>query len=200
MALGISMAAADEVRSHEFKADQISNLNLEVRSGHVVIEHHDDDNIYVEVRFSADDEGWFRRTADLSKTDIAQSFRNQTLTLGFDQKGVNTEWVIYIPVIDQVEVNLGVGAVELDIINSDISVNIGVGAVEMSLPLSHYGEIGMTAGIGETTLTGARSVQSNRALLASNLNGEGEGDRQVSVNLGVGSGEINLTRVNMAGR
>ena len=200
LALGISLATAEEIRHHEFDTNDINRLSLDIRTGHIIVEHHDQQVISVEVRLSEENEGWFRRSPDLTNMDIRQSLRNSQLTLSFDEKHVDTEWIIRIPSLEQFDLNLGVGAAELVMINTDITVNIGVGAVEMNLALARYGEIQMSTGVGDTAILGARSTESNRALVSSHISGKGEGEYTVSANLGVGSAEVKLSQNTAASR
>jgi len=41
LALGISLATAEEIRHHEFDTNDINRLSLDIRTGHIIVEHHD---------------------------------------------------------------------------------------------------------------------------------------------------------------
>lgn len=60
LALSISLAAADEKRNHKFPVSGISLLSLNIREGTIVIEHAESDFADIELRFTEDEDVWFK--------------------------------------------------------------------------------------------------------------------------------------------
>jgi hypothetical protein len=192
LALSITVAVAGETRHHEFDAAELSTLRLDIRVGTIVIEHTDDKNISVEFRIIKEGRTWFRRSVDTSEMDLDVKVRDSALALSFDYKDVKTEWVVKVPALSRIDINAGVATIDVYMANADIEVDIGVGAIKLELPRSLTGEITLSAGVGDTSITGAASMTTQRSLVSSDLKARGDGTRIVRANVGVGSVEVDL--------
>ncbi|MDO8908703.1 MAG: DUF4097 family beta strand repeat-containing protein [Pseudohongiella sp.] len=192
MALSITVAVAEETRYHEFDAAPISSLRLNMRVGTILVEHTNDDTISVELRITKEGRRWFSRSVDTATMDLEASVRNSALELSFDHKGIKTDWVVKIPALSKIEINAGVATIDVYMANADIDVDIGVGAVTFELAKTLVGDITLAAGVGDTSVTGASSMTTQRALVSSDLKASGDGTRTVRANIGVGSAEVDL--------
>jgi hypothetical protein len=192
LALSITVAVAEETRHHEFDATGISTLQLNMRAGTIVVEHTEENYVSVELRITKEDRGWFRRSVDTSDMDLKADVRNSALELSFDHKDVKTQWIVKVPALSKVDIRAGVGTIDVYMVNADIDVDMGVGAIKFELARLLTGDIVLAAGVGDTTVTGASSMTSQRALVSSNLSAIGDGSLRVRANVGVGSAEVDL--------
>jgi hypothetical protein len=124
--------------------------------------------------------------------DLDVKVRDSALVLSFDYKDVKTEWVVKVPALSRIDINAGVATIDVYMANADIEVDIGVGAIKLELPRSLTGEITLSAGVGDTLITGAASMTTQRSLVSSDLKARGDGTRIVRANVGVGSVEVDL--------
>lgn len=192
LALSISMATAEETRHHEFQTTDISSLTVNMRAGTILVEHSNEDHITVQVLLTDGDSRWLRRSVDMENMDIEVDTRNSELVLSFDQKGVDTDWIIKVPALSKIEINAGAGKVEIDMARANIDANIGVGTIELELSKALYGEIELASGVGDTSVRGANTVETQRAFVSSDLTAHGDGNLFVRANVGVGSVDADL--------
>jgi hypothetical protein len=193
MAFGMSMAFADERRSYQFDASKISTIKVDLSVGSIVVEHTNVESIDIDMTLSEEGNGWFRRSADLSKMDLDSDVRGSELTIGFDERGAKAELHIRLPTTSELHIHLGVGTVELLHAQSDlIEVNLGVGTIEIDMLDNLAGDIQLSAGVGETTIEGGNNIKTSRAFVSSDLNARGNGATRVHGSVGVGSASISL--------
>ncbi|MEC8860027.1 MAG: hypothetical protein VYE29_08495 [Pseudomonadota bacterium] len=196
LAFSISVACADEVRRHTFDSDEIDRLDIDTNVGTLLIEQSDSGSIEVEVVIKAEDSrwslSWFDDEPDLSKVDIESRVHAGELNLGLDADDVSADWVIRIPDLDRISIQLAVGTVEIVDINSEFDIQVGVGTIDIETSRSSTGRITASAGVGDTRVRGASDTESQRVLVSSDTSGTGDGDRDLSADVGVGDIRIAL--------
>lgn len=193
MALSISLALADETRSHQFDSKLVTSLNIDLSIGSIVVHHSDSDSIEITTTFRNERNSWFGKTKDLSKMDLNTLMNGSELTLSFDEKHVKAELKINMPKTNEISINLGVGTVELMLVEADsVDINLGVGALEVQMLERLAGNLKLSAGVGETEVQGAQQVRSSRAFVSSQLSATGSGTTNLVGYVGVGSAKIAL--------
>lgn len=194
LALSISVACADEVRHHTFDGSEISSLNLDVRVGTVVIAPSLSGDIEVELRIEQNGGlgWWFRSKPDIADMDLDSRVRNTQLSLSMDEKNVNTDWIIKVPPLTKLEIDLGVGTVEIEGLATSMDIDVGVGSVEIDTPITSAGNISLNAGVGDTKVRGASEQNNRRAIVSSETDAEGSGSNDIRVNVGVGDVLVRL--------
>lgn len=193
LAFGISMALADETRSHQFDSKEIRSVNIDVSIGSITIEHTNLASIDIEVTISKEGNSWFRRSRDLSEMDLSSKISGSELNLDFNEKQAKADLHIRLPETKELSINLGVGTIELLLAQSDlIKVDLGVGTIEIDMLNEFAGLIELRAGVGETYAKGADNVRVSRSFVSSDLSAQGSGRTFVHGNVGVGSASISL--------
>lgn len=193
LALSISVAFADEKRSHQFDAKLVSSLKVDLSVGSIAVKHSDSEFIEVTVILRNESNGWFGRSQDLTKLDLDSRILNSELTLIFDEKHVKAEMEIFLPKTSELSINLGVGAVELLMVEAEsVEINLGVGTIEIEMSEKLAGNLNLSAGVGDTNVQGAQQIQSKRAVVSSELNARGSGNTEVLGRVGIGSVSISL--------
>ena len=73
-----------------------------------------------------------------------------------------------------------------------LNVDLGVGNVDVELPLASTGAVKLSAGVGDTRLTGGGDTTVDRAFVSHELRGHGDGDFDAHIEVGVGDVEVSL--------
>jgi hypothetical protein len=185
-----STAVADEVRSHRFDTTGIAHLNIEHRAGELVLAPAEGDQIEVELRITADDNG---RERDLTGLDLTSSVRGDRLTIGFGERDVHSRMVVRVPSLRQLTIDAGAGEVQGTLPPMETEVKLGAGSVDLDFDRSSTGRVDLRARVGDTEVRGARNVETNRAILVgSTSSGTGEGSHRVAARVGAGDVRVAL--------
>jgi hypothetical protein len=193
LALSISLSFADETRSHQFDSKLVSSLTIDISLGSIVVQHSESDTIEITTTLRNERNRWFGRSQDLSNLDLNPQMNGSELTLSFDEKHVKVELIIDMPKTNEISINLGVGTVELVLVEADsVDINLGVGALEIQMLEKLAGNLNLSAGVGETEVQGAQQVRSSRAIVSSQLTANGSGKTDIVGYVGVGSAKVAL--------
>ncbi|MEX0739002.1 MAG: hypothetical protein WD071_06655 [Pseudohongiella sp.] len=188
LAFSISMACADTevTREHAFQGHDIGSLRLDISVGTVRVEPSDSDDIEVSLTISADDDRWFRRTPDVDNMDLRSTQQGDRLRLSFKEKNVNTEWLVKVPNLDQVDIELGVGTVEVFMATFGMYVDVGVGTIDLQASASEIDTVDLSVGVGDTQVYGGEQTENQRAMVSSETSALGKGVHAIKARAGVG--------------
>jgi hypothetical protein len=187
--------AADNIRTvtHVYPANGISRLVVDNRVGEVRIRPGTGVAYEITVNLEGNRHGLMRQLKKVDGLDISAKTSNGRLHLKFNEDDVEADWTILLPkaLPEEVSVNLGVGAIDLEAPSSAISIDLGVGDVDVTTRNASAGEITLTVGVGEASVRGAPSSVKASGV-ASNVSSKGDGERDVSVTVGVGDASVVL--------
>ncbi len=188
LAFSISMACADTevTRQHTFEGHDIGSLRFDISVGTLRVEPSDTDNIEVSLTITAEDRGWFRRTPDVEKLDLRSSRQGDRLRLSFNEKNVKTEWVVKVPDLDQLDIELGVGTVDVFMATFGITADLGVGTINLQVEASEVDTVDLSVGVGDTQILGGHNTESHRAMVSSETSAMGSGPHLIKARAGVG--------------
>lgn len=196
LAFSISMACADTevTRHHDFEASHTGSVRIDARVGTIHVEPSETGNIEVELVISEEDQrGWFQRSPDITDMDLNSQQRGDQLRLSFTEKNVKTDWVVKVPSsLEQLDIELGVGEVDVRGADFGMYVDVGVGSVTLQAAENKTGAVDLSVGVGDTIIRGGRSTESRRALISSETSAQGNGDYAVKARAGVGKVEVEL--------
>jgi hypothetical protein len=195
VALATMMAAANDSveRLHSFDASGIERLTVEHGVGSILLVPADGGNIEVELRIEPQQNGgWFRRTPDVSDMDLESRMRGDRLTLSFKEKNVSSHWVIRLPALRELSMNTGVGEVSGRLPPMAATVHVGVGSVHLEAERATAGAIDLSAGVGDTRITGGAETEQRRAFVSSESSGRGDGENAIWIKVGVGDAAVQL--------
>ena len=190
------IAAADDVReieeSFDIKGEQTLRIDFPV--GELRIEGSGGNKVEAEFiircRWGAGDCEEALEGLHL-KTRSSDSRLNLELD-GFPKwhkKWLQTEGVIRMPKRNALDLDMGVGELEIEGLGSDLRVDIGVGEASLRLPEKKFETISLDVGVGEAELFGAHDrVAGRRSMLVGSeiYWNEGKGSSRVKVDIGVG--------------
>lgn len=190
---------ANVVEHHyEYEVRDIEALHIDASVGTVRIESAEGDTITVDLVIEAKSAtGWIPflgRDRDVSGMDLTSRVRGRELWLQFDENHVTTDWVVRLPALKALRVDLGVGVIEGELPHMPADIELGVGSVELSATASSVGRIDLDAGVGDTRIRGASGTDARSALVGSESSGRGEGEHRVRIDVGVGDVSLELLR------
>ncbi len=92
------------------------------------------------------------------------------------------------------EVDMGVGELEIEGFENDLSVDLGVGELRIRMAAAKVGSVALDAGVGEAELRGAGTrVEGRRSMVVGSEVYWDQGEGQARIRADVGVGEIRVT-------
>jgi len=189
------MACADTQvsRYHEFSANGIDTLRIDARVGTIQVEPSTSGKFEVELTITDEDNrGWFSREPDIDNMDLRSRQRGDQLRLSFNEDKVKGEWVIRVPSLDQLDVELGVGTIKVYMAQFGIVADVGVGTIELQANESDIGTVDLSVGVGDTHIKGGHNAESRRAMVSSESSASGDGSLSIRARAGVGDVQAEL--------
>lgn len=189
LAFSISIACADTQvsRYHEFDADDIHSLRIDARVGTILVEPSTSGKLEVELTITDEDGGgWFSRAPDIDNMDLRSRRSGDQLRLSFNEDKVKGEWVIKVPSLDHLDVELGVGTIKVYMAQFGIVADVGVGTIELQANKSDIGTVDLSVGVGDTHIKGGTNTESRRAMVSSESSASGSGSLSIRARAGVG--------------
>jgi hypothetical protein len=101
--------------------------------------------------------------------------------------------VVEVPRSLDVELKVGAGELEINDLREDLSINMGAGDINVHMPSRNVGTVDVTMAIGETTIReGGRTHEFARVLGGPIHWRDGKGDAGIDVSVGAGEVEVTL--------
>lgn len=183
--------AGDSVRLEEnFKIDANSTIHFDIPVGSLDLRTHNSDEVIINVRVKAQEDGWFSSDADLDDAYLEKDISGSKVRLEIDLDDTVQEWEVTIPASANIDIDLGVGEIDLEDVEKDIFVDVGVGEVDIELASDDYDRIELESGVGATDLSGFRGEDSERNLVSESTYWRGNGRYQINVEVGVGEVDV----------
>lgn len=211
---GLAQAAEGPVtRQKDFAASGITAVALDAGVGSVRIEQGDADRIKVTARLEAKRmSSPLSALPDVSKLDIRHAVVNGTLELRVDVKNLHEDWVVTLArsPLNRIDVELGVGDIEVqgnarrisiesgvgdvrvDAAAAEINVDVDVGDARVVTSQKSAGSIDAKTRVGEVTLKGSKTSSMSGSVGAS-VSSQAEGSNPVIIKVGVGDVRTDLT-------
>ena len=199
--IGLAASAESrEVRSfdREFDARGLDQLRLDIPLGALEIEGTSGDRIEVEVRI----ECHFRksRCRDLAEdVDLVGSTFGDELVLELDGlkkwKSLGMEFTIQVkaPATLELEVDFGVGSLDIRGFDNDITVDQGIGELNVTMAESQVESVDIDAGVGEANMRYAGGRLETSGIFGNDLRwNDGTGTARVRLELGIGEVDLRL--------
>lgn len=193
-----SFACAEEVREHEFDANGLDSLRMDVNVGSITISNGDEDTIKIYLTLDNDgDDSWFsfssKDSAIDSSIDLESNIRGKTLYLRFDEENIKSTWDIEVPAHFATEVDMAVGAVEISGLQGDQEVDVAVGSVSIRQVESSIAEVELESNVGDTSISGMSADNDRVALIGSTSYALGDGKSYIEVTVNVGEANVRAT-------
>lgn len=185
------LAEDSKLIEHTINVANQSSISINFPVGEIELVTSSDDQVVIEVVVKEKGGSWFS-SANLDNIELSQKVSDKSIKLEIDDDDIKQEWRVSIPQHLAVEVDLGVGQVEVNGVSRDVDVNVGVGAVELGLANNNYRIIDASSGVGDAHIRGVSNVDNDRAVVSKNATWHGEGKYAVEVDVGVGDADIRV--------
>jgi|GEM_PF-1718933 len=193
--LAITSAAAETAKSlsqtYAYDGQQV-RLDMDIGSAKFIAT--DEQEIRVEVVVTPSESHWFSLWNSLDIDDVElnviEASKEIELKLS-EQDDVKQEWVVYLPRQAAVNLNVGVGQVEVSNMENSIDIDLGVGHAEVRHEIL-YRSVSLESGVGEVSvdLQGQPVAVSRNFVRQTYHKEEQTGFGQLNVNVGVGQIEV----------
>lgn len=189
---GPAFGASKSVQ-HDIELNGVRHIDISHSVGNILIARaNDPGTAQLTGTIKGRSKGWFRGTKNITNTDFDIAKRGDTLYIVFDPENAEANFTLTIPPLEQLSVHLGVGNVSATLYDTKTEINIGVGNAALTAPLSTMGVITMDTALGNTNISGTQNQSTTRAVVTSSVNGHGEGNNTLEVNIGVGNSNLKL--------
>ena len=133
------------------------------------------------------DKGWFGSEVDLSDIELSHSQSAGSLNLKLDNDDIQQSWYVKMPKSMAIDVELGVGDIEINDASNSVDIELGVGAVRIDSALDDYKRIELDTGVGDTKIRGLKNdANTSRKVVSSHSSYRGNGQYAIDVEVGVG--------------
>ncbi|MCP4203277.1 MAG: hypothetical protein GY769_15240 [bacterium] len=137
----------------------------------------------------------------LDGLELSERTRGDVLTIeleGYPKWGkgrIEVEAFLTIPAELDFDLDMGVGEVNIEGLRGNLDLELGVGEVTIDTKPDHLRSVSLDVGVGDAEIYGdARRVEGRRSFLVGSevYWAEGEGDKRIKVDVGVGEVTVRL--------
>jgi hypothetical protein len=168
--------------------------------GDLRVETGTTDEVRVDLKVTCD--RWFRSCADrIDDVRLVSSRKGERLSVeilgwehGHSGGDLEVTGTITVPADRDLEIDMGVGELDVAVVSHQLDVDLGVGDVDVRMPAAAVKSVSLGAGVGDTSLrlpTGR--VAEERSIVSSEIDWRnGSGESKLSVEVGVGDARVIL--------
>jgi hypothetical protein len=166
-----------------------STIFLEVEVGEIEITTHDGDELKLEVLVSERDQHWFA-SADVDDAELEKDINGSNVHLQIKIDDTLQTWRLTVPKSAHLNINLGVGEIDIDNASRNIDVELGVGEADIRLADDDYANIELESGVGSTDIRGFKGTKNHHALVSEEASWRGSGKYTIHAEVGVGEVDV----------
>jgi hypothetical protein len=194
-------AQSAEIRSFDrtFDAQGIQRLVLDIPVTELEIKGSSTDRIEAEIKVECE---WRKRSCEDLADEIDLVSRKWDDELTIEVEGIENKWRslgisldirIWAPASLSLELDVGVGEIEISGFENDVYVDVGVGEVEVNMDESRVHSVSLDAGIGEVQMSHNGGRLEAGGIFDNVLRwDEGSGPARLRLKAGVGEIDVRL--------
>jgi hypothetical protein len=202
MVLAVAPAQAGHGRKYiqeTVPAVGVASISVDFPVGELHVVSAAGDEVGVDLKVTCD--RWFRSCdspiADVRLVSDLSAGKLRVEIKGFEHHHVGdleVSGTITVPAGRELQVDMGVGELDIRGIASRLDVDLGVGEVTVRMPAAAVRSVAIDAGVGDTSLRlPSGSVDEERSVVSSGIDwSEGTGEARVSIDVGVGDAAVTL--------
>jgi hypothetical protein len=182
-----ALAKSEHQINHSFAVDTQTTLDISFPVGSLEINTYNGNEVQVTVELEAKSNGWFNNSDDLESLTIDTQQTGSELALSLDNDDVQQTWTVTVPRSLAVNLDLGVGDIEINDFTNSADIEVGVGAVRIDSQSDDYKYISLDSGVGDTRISGfVNDAKTTRKMVSSESEYSGNGTHTLKVEVGVG--------------
>lgn len=163
------------------------SLSINFPVGSLEIEAGDSDQLEIEIELKPKKSGWFSSNVDLSAITLDKKISDHKISLEVDKDDLQQDWTIRLPRTAALDVQLGVGSIEINNFANSADIEVGVGSIRIDTTLDDFKRIQLSSGVGDTRVSGLiKEVKEQRQLVSSETEYRGAGEHNLNIEVGVG--------------
>jgi|GEM_PF-5399756 len=166
-----------------------SNLHFDIPIGEVELETHSGDDVKLAVTVSIKDDNWFSDD-DLSDTEMQIEVDGDDVYFSVNKKENQQDWIILIPENANIDLDVGVGAIDIEGVERTVRVDLGVGEIEVEMAGNDYRRIDLNSGVGDVQVSGLDNAEVETAIVSESLDWRGDGEYKIDIEVGVGGIDV----------
>jgi len=172
----------------------LTKLALEVPVGMLTVQVVESDIVTYRVDVEDNSSSWFFVATDLDALVLTQQITDQVLQLKIDEDDITQQWTVSIPKELALQIQVGVGNVEVGGFSQSLKADIGVGSAWVGVNSTDYDHVSAAVGVGEIQVHGFEQgdLLKERVIVSDQLTFTGTGSHQIDIEIGVG--DVNLSQ------
>lgn len=190
--MSFPLLASQKDLNQQFDSALLQQLHINTGVGDITVEVTDSSQISVDIKVRGS-KSWFFGRTDVSDASLKSSVDNGVLSLEVPLDDTEQTWVVKVPRQLAINLQLGVGSIELDGNAGDIDADIGVGSFSAKLAVPEFKNIELSAGVGDVSLQTPQGKTARSHLVGAELEYAGPGEHDLAVTVGVGDATIRNT-------
>ncbi len=167
------------------KPEQTLSINFPV--GSLEVEIVDTNELTIEIDIEAKNDSWFSSDQDVSGVTLDKDIRDKRIKLEIDDNDLQQEWLIKVPKSAALDLEIGVGSVEISNLINSADIEVGVGSVRIATSTNDFKRIELESGVGDTAIRGMQGdLEQKRNMVSSESILRGNGQFSIEAEVGVG--------------
>lgn len=185
-------AKEERTISQSYSPKSAAELAIEVPVGSIELTTYNGDSVEVSVTITPkNDDSWFSKNVNLDKFEIESKHSTNELSLTIDSDDIQQEWVVKVPQSMALELEMGVGKIDVEALTNSADIEVGVGNVTVETTLDDFRAISLESGVGKTSVKGFdKNIEHSKNMVSSDVKYRGEGQHHINVEVGVGNAKV----------
>lgn len=187
-------ASDKAVSNYSYQVDENTELSIDSNVGEITFVQGSSDQITVELTVKQSDEELAFGEGDIDAVKlVAERDGNELYLSAQPDEEVHSTWIITMPKVASVEIDMGVGEINGDIITTDTDIDLGVGDLDLVMLGDDVDRVAIDVGIGDSNIKGAiGEKETSRVLITSQSEARGKGQYRINADVGVGDADITI--------
>ncbi|MBQ4844255.1 hypothetical protein [Pseudoalteromonas sp. MMG005] len=188
-AINTANAADNHIIKQHFAIEDSQVLEIDVPVGNLEMIAYDGEQIEVSVVLKSQQHGnWYPHTNNLSDIKLKSQRNQNKLSLSIDEENLQQHWHVKVPTAFRLDIEIGVGNVDIADLDNSAEVEVGVGKVRIDTYVSDFNSVSLESAVGNTSLIGlVNKAQHHKKVIHSETIYHGKGAYNLEVEVGVGN-------------
>lgn len=176
-----------------FPSNSLAELEVDIAVGKIDLQTYNGDTIEVDILVELkESDSWFGKP-DVSEATLNSNTSGDKLSLEINSDDYELSWQVKVPVNLALDVEVGVGKIDIQDLNNSADLEVGVGKIKIETTATDFKKVSLDSGVGKTAISGFGNVEtSEKSMVGSTTDYRGQG--QYSIDAEVGVGNIRLRR------
>jgi len=172
---------------HNVDASNLISVELLIPVGELDIEIYNGNEIQLEIEIDARRRWFSFRNRSVDHIELEVRDGGPKLYLGIDEQNIEQHWRVRMPAKLALEIDMGVGDIQIEDFSNNLDVEVGVGSVRVDVVDTDFELIHLTAGVGDASIQGfSHRADNERNFISAESNYHGDGELQITIEAGVG--------------